>query len=171
MLRLTSILAAAVIALSACSQESNPEPDQETGQDSSQEPDQEPSDDTGGGTPPTMPEVTLSVSETDGELEVVFEATVEIETDGAWERTGDGPDSGELTEDEIVRIAELVQAPDFPQDPDNDVACPEVVPDYYWSLDVGEDKVTNGSGGCSFSGSADEIVGIIQEAADVGPTL
>lgn len=156
-LRFTSVLAAVLVALTACGQSE----DGGSGQDPR-----------GGGAPPTMPETIFSVTEKEeGELEVVFEATVTIEADGSWERTGDGPDSGTLTAEQVARIDELSQAPDFPVDPDNDLMCPAVEPTYYWALTVGEEKVTNGNGGCAFSDPAVEIVDIIQEAADMGPTL
>ncbi|WP_199043481.1 hypothetical protein [Glycomyces salinus] len=171
-LRITSILAAAVFALTACGQAedgggSSQDPSDGSGGGSSQDP----SNGSGSDAPPTMPEASFSVTETDDELEVVFEATVEIESDGSWERTGDGPDSGSLTAEQVARIDELSQDPDFPEDLDNDLMCTAVEPSYGWALTVGEDTVTNAQGGCAFSEPAVEIVDIIQEAADVGPTL
>jgi hypothetical protein len=118
----------------------------------------------------TMPELSFSVTENDDELDVVMEANVVFEADGSWERTGTDPGSGQLTVDEVERIAELVEAPDFPTDPDYDTICPAVMPNYTWILSTGDEQVSNGNGGCVSSDSAAEIVEIIQEAADVGPT-
>ncbi|SDE15752.1 hypothetical protein [Glycomyces harbinensis] len=146
-----SLLAATVLLLSACGQQ----PDESAAADS----------------PPTMPEMTLSVTEYDDGLEVVMEATVEVASDGSWQRTGTETDAGVLTEEQVRRIDELVDAPDFPVDPDNDMAGTTVVPDYLWSLTTGDDQVSNGNGGFVGSDPAGEIAGIIIEAADVGPTL
>jgi hypothetical protein len=118
----------------------------------------------------TMPELSFSVTENDDELDVVMEANVEFAADGSWERTGTDPGSGQLTVDEVERIAELVEAPDFPTDPDYDTICPAVMPNYTWILSTEDEQVSNGNGGCVSSDSAAEIVEIIQEAADVGPT-
>lgn len=119
----------------------------------------------------TMPPVVYTVSETDSDNEVVMEATVEISEDGSWESSGTAAAFGELANEQITRIAELAEADDFPEDPDNTMACPTVEPPYWWSLSVGEERVSNGNGGCVSSESAVEIAEIIQEAADVGPTL
>lgn len=146
------ILPIAFLALSACARPSGEAADDDPG-------------------PATMPEMTFSVTENDDEREVVMEATVAFAADGSWERTGTEPGSGTLTGDEVERIAELVEAPDFPTDPDDGTMCATVVPDYAWVLSVGDEKVSNGNGGCAFSDSAVEIVDIVQEAADVGPTL
>lgn len=145
-----SIIAAAVLALSACGQQSAESADDET--------------------PPSMPEVTFAVTETDADLEVVMEATVEVAPDGSWERTGTEAGSGTLTDEEVERIGELVEAADFPEDPDDDAVCTAVMPPYAWTLTAGEDTVSNGNGGCVSSDSAAEIAAIIQEAAEVGPT-
>jgi hypothetical protein len=118
----------------------------------------------------TMPELSFSVTEIDDELEVVMEAKVAFATDGSWERTGSEPGSGKLSADEVERIAELVEAPDFPTDPDYDTMCAAVMPNYSWILSTGDEQVSNGNGGCVSSDSAAEIVEIIQEATDVGPT-
>ncbi|MFC3492644.1 hypothetical protein [Glycomyces rhizosphaerae] len=146
-----SITAVFIVALSACGQGS--------------------AEDSGGGAPPTMPELTFSVTEKDDQNEVVMEATVEIAADGSWQRTGTESGSGSLTEEQIAEIDELANASDFPRGPDDGMVCTTEVPPYFWSLTVGEDSVSNGNGGCVDSDSAVEIVGIIQEAADVGATL
>lgn len=145
------VIAAIVLVLSACGRES----DGGSGADA----------------PPAMPEMTFSATEYGDDLEVVMETTVVIATDGSWERTGTVSDSGALTEEQVRRIAELVDAPDFPQDPDNDMAGTTEVPDFLWSLSTGDDRVSNGNGGFVGSDSAVEIAGIIMEAADAGRTL
>lgn len=145
-----TILIAAVILLSGCGQQ----PDEGSGAD----------------TPPTMPEMTFTATEYDDDLDVIMEATVEIASDGSWRRTGTETDAGALTEEQVERIAELVDAPDFPEDPDNDMVGTTVVPKYHWSLTTGDDQVSNGNGGFVGSDPAGEIAGIIIEAAAVGPT-
>jgi hypothetical protein len=169
MLKTTSVLVLAVLALSACAQETSNGPGSNGNGYSSG---------SGGGTSAstmpevsTMPEMTFSVTERDGASGVVMEATVEFASDGSWERTGTESGSGKLTDEEVARIDELVRAPDFPTDPDNDLGCTTEEPPYLWSLTVGDDRVSNGNGGCVFSGSAVEIYKIISGAADVGPTL
>ncbi|THV30020.1 hypothetical protein [Glycomyces paridis] len=146
----TSIIAAGVLALTACAQ---------------------PGESADEAAPPSMPLVTFSVTETDENLNVVMEATVAFAPDGTWHRTGTETASGALTEDQVAEIAELVEAEDFPVDPEDDTVCPAVMPDYAWSLTAGDDKASNGNGGCASSDSAVAIVEIIQDAADVGPTL
>lgn len=128
-------------------------------------------DDSGGDGAPTMPALTFSVVERDDDDNVVMEATVEIAADGSWQRTGTQTASGSLSDEQIARIGELVGAPDFPTDPENELICTTVIPSYNWSLKTGQDSVSNGNGGCVSSDSAVEIVGIIKEATDVGPTL
>jgi ABC-type glycerol-3-phosphate transport system substrate-binding protein len=102
------ILAAAVLALSACGQE--------------------PEGGSGAGTPPTMPEITFTATEYNDDLEVIMEATVVIAADGSWERTGTETDSGVLTTEQVERIDDLADAPDFPEDAENDMVgrpwCP-----------------------------------------------
>ncbi|WP_205328588.1 hypothetical protein [Glycomyces sp. YM15] len=117
-----------------------------------------------------MPEMRFTATEYDDDLDVIMEATVEIASDGSWQRTGTETASGVLTEEQVERIDELVDAPDFPVDPDNDMAAATVVPKYLWSLTTGDDHVSNGNGGFVGSDSASAIAGIIIEAADVGPT-
>jgi hypothetical protein len=145
------ILPIAFLALSACGRPGGEAADEDPG-------------------PATMPELSFSVTENDDELEVVMEANVAFAADGSWERTGSEPGSGKLTVDEVERIAELAEAPDFPTDPDDDTICPAVMPNYAWVLTIGDEQVSNGNGGCVSSDSAAEIVEIVQQAADVGPT-
>ncbi|WP_030144354.1 hypothetical protein [Glycomyces sp. NRRL B-16210] len=146
-----SIIAAALLALSACGQQADESADAED--------------------PPSMPEVIFTVSERGEDDAIVMEAIVNIAPDGTWERTGTEPGSGALTDEEVARIGELVEEPDFPEDPENERVCTTAIPAYSWSLVAGDEWLTNGNGGCVFSDSGAEIVAIIQEAADVGPTL
>lgn len=144
------ILAAAVLALSACGQE--------------------PDGGSGAGMPPTMPEITFTATEYDDDLDVIMEATVVIAADGSWERTGTETDSGALTEEQVTRIDDLADSPDFPEDAENDTVGTTVVPDYVWSLTAGDDQVSNANGGFVASDPAREIAGIVMEATGVGPT-
>jgi hypothetical protein len=145
-----TLLAAAVLLLSGCGQQSDGS--------SAAEP------------PATMPEMTFTAAEYNDDLDVIMEATVVVASDGSWERTGTETASGALTEEQVRRIDELAAAPDFPEDPDNDTVGTTVVPKYHWSLTTGDDQVSNGNGGFVGSDPAGEIAGIIIEAAGVGHT-
>ncbi len=152
----TIVVAVAAFALTACGQASP------TGEDVA-----EPVSDE----PVMMPAVIYTVSETDSDGNMVMEAVVKVAEDGTWDRSGDVTATGQLADDQVLRIAELVEAEDFPHDHENELVCATVLPPYVWSLEVGVDVVSNANDGCVNSEPAQEIVEIIQDVADVGPTL
>ena len=152
----TIVVAVAAFALTACGQASP------TGEDVA-----EPVSDE----PVMMPAIIYTVSETDSDGNMVMEAVVKVAEDGTWDRSGDVTATGQLADDQVLRIAELVEAEDFPHDHENELVCATVLPPYVWSLEVGVDVVSNANDGCVNSEPAQEIVEIIQDVADVGPTL